>query len=212
MSTWLHVNASSQTRDPERPARLLDEVLARREFLGETREAPDWLSRLLEQTFGAAGPLPDWLGAAITIAVLGGAAFFVLYLLFDGGSFRRRGGRRGTEAAPTAARVTVARDPAALFRAGCRAMRAGNDGEAIMNLFRAMIARLQDRGLLLPDTSRTNREHLRDLRERRAERIAVASALAPFESVRYGLHPAAPADTDRVFAAARTLFPEEPKT
>ena len=74
-----------------------------------------------------------------------------------------------------------------------------------------MIARLTERGLLLNDPSRTNREHLRDLRRREDEARLLRSAIPAFENVRYGKNEPVDADLAETLAAAQALFPTEPR-
>lgn len=87
-------------------------------------------------------------------------------------------------------------------------MAAGDFGAAVTRLFRAIVARLTERGLLLDDESRTNFEHLRDLRKTRESRC-FAAAIPPFERVLYGRHAATREDAEATLAAAAPLFPDE---
>ena len=70
-----------------------------------------------------------------------------------------------------------------------------------------MLARLTERGLLLDDESRTNFEHLRDLRDAR-EAQWLAQAIPPFERVHYGGRAATREDAEAALAAAAPLFPD----
>lgn len=192
--------------DPEGPRRLLEEILARREFQDGAAEPPGWVLELLDRILGRTGPAPPWMGDAITIGVVLAAILFLGHLFLEGRPSRRRDGAGAGGAGPgDAGRVSSV----ALFRKGCDELGGGRPSEAVVLFFRAMVARMTERGLLLDDASRTNREHLRDLRDRREEAAAVAVALGPFERVLYGRGRAAPAEAQRVLAAARVLFPEE---
>lgn len=192
--------------DPDRPRRLLEEVLARPEFQGGA-SSPGWLAELLDRLFGTAGRIPDWLGAGVTIAIGVAAAALVVHLLSDGRARRaRRPGRGAPEDGTAGGGAESARE---LYRRGARAARSGNHADAVVLLFRAMVARLIERGLLLADPSRTNREHLRDLGARPREAGAIRAVMPAFERIRYG---AAAAGPDEAMLAAREaagLFPEE---
>ena len=59
---------SAAATDPDRPRRLLEEVLARPEFQGGAA-SPGWLAELLDRLFGTAGRIPDWLGAGVTVGL-----------------------------------------------------------------------------------------------------------------------------------------------
>jgi len=197
--------AADAAVDPERPRRLLEEVLARPEFQGGSA-SPGWLDGLLNRLFGSLGDVPDWLGAGVTLAI-GVAAALVVYLLSEGRARRGRGpGPEAGDGSTTAAGPEPARS---LYRRGAAAAAEGRHAEAVVLLFRAMVSRLIERGLLLADPSRTNREHLRDLRRRPREEEAVRSVLPAFERVRYGAAEAGPEEARRVAGAAAGLFPEE---
>jgi hypothetical protein len=199
--------AAAAATDPDRPRRLLEEVLARPEFQGGG-SSPSWLDDFLARLFGGgAAGVPDWLGAGVTVAIVLAAAALVVYLLSEGGARRARGtAAPATEGDPSAPAAEPAR---ALYRRGEEAARAGRHAEAVVLLFRAMVARLVERGLLLADPSRTNREHLRDLRRRPREAEAVRSVLPAFERVRYGAAAAGREDAQLAARAAAALFPED---
>jgi hypothetical protein len=100
--------------------------------------------------------------------------------------------------------------PAAdLYRAAREAQASGRSTEAIVLFFRAMVARLVERGFLLGDPSRTNREHARDLRRRPEECALLMEALPVFEGVRYGRSAAGEEDARAAAALAAHLFPED---
>jgi hypothetical protein len=190
--------------DPEKPRRLLEEVLARPEFRRGGEDLGNWLDALLARIAAAAGDLPAWTGKAVTALVLALAALLVWRLLAEGGPRRAAAGTHGSGDADTAAH-----EPADATRAaGLEAMRAGRFAEAVVLLFRAMIARLAERDLLLRDPSRTNREHVRDLAARPREADAVRAALPCFERVRYGERAVERDDAERVVAAAAVVFAE----
>jgi hypothetical protein len=193
--------------DPDRPRRLLEEVLARPEFRGGPSQ-PGWLTDLLDRLFGRVGGIPDWLGAGVTIAIGIAAAAMVVHLLSEGRARRVRGAT-GPAAGdgPAGARSEPARD---LHRRGTEAAQRGDHAEAVILLFRAMIARLIERGLLLADPSRTNGEHLRDLAGRPRESAAVRALMPAFERVRYGAAAAGAGDAELAVREAALLFPEGP--
>jgi hypothetical protein len=192
--------------DPDRPRRLLEEVLARPEFHGG-EASPGWLSDFLDRLFGSAGTVPDWLGAAVTAAIGIGAVLLVAHLLSDGRVRRaRRAGAGAADGAPAAGGAEPARE---LHRRGAAAARAGRHAEAVVLLFRAILARLIERRLLLADPSRTNREHLRDLRARPREAAAVRAVMPAFERIRYGGAAAGPEEATLAAREAAAFFPDD---
>jgi hypothetical protein len=96
-----------------------------------------------------------------------------------------------------------------LLRQGRLAHREGRHSEAVILFFRATVARLTERGLLLDDRSRTNREHLRDLRRREREAKALSAVIPGFERVRYGKREATNDDAELALSTAVSLFPED---
>jgi hypothetical protein len=99
-----------------------------------------------------------------------------------------------------------------LFEQAGQAFGAGRHGEAIRLALLALIARLEKRGLLRYDTTRTNREYQRDLRHR-AELSASFGQLARiYDRVWYGGAPANRGDAERAIALCRTLINQEDLT
>ena len=199
------------TVDSGLPSRLLDDVLARSEFAGSVTNARNPLQDAIERLAAAWSQLPTWVDTILTGVVLAAAAALVIWLLADVGVFGRHRRRAARESGPAAEVGATTGSAAALFREGREAHAAGRLAEAITLLFRAMVARLVERGLLLDDPSRTNREHLRDLRRREREAAALRSATPAFERVRYGEMEPAVSDADDALAAALPLFPAEPR-
>jgi hypothetical protein len=196
----------STAADPDRPRRLLEEVLARPEFQGGAAQ-PGWLAELLDRLFGSFGGIPDWLGAGVTIAIGIAAAAMVVHLLSDARVRRTRGSAGAApEGGPAGGGAEPARE---LYRRGVEASRRGDHAGAVVLLFRAMVARLIERGLLLADPSRTNREHLRDLGRRPRESAAIRAVMPAFERVRYGAAAAGPGDSTVAVREASLLFPDE---
>jgi hypothetical protein len=197
--------------DPELPARLLDEVLGRPEFTVHVREGRNPLGEAIERLAGAWSQLPGWVDTVITAVVIAAAIALVLWLLVDAGVVGRK--RHRSEPGPSASGDLPAGlvSAAELYRQGRAAHAAGRPGEAVVLLFRAMVARLTERGLLLNDPSRTNREHLSDLRRREREAGALRAAIPPFERVRYGRAEPAASDVSETLTAASVLFPAEPQ-
>lgn len=195
----------SEPLDPERPGRLLDDVLSRPEFGDQPVHTPSWLESLLDR-FDFFVDLPVWLDWVIAGIVVTLAISLVVLLLRDGGVFARRKAvtpELGEDADAFAA------NPDTLFREGLAAHDAGRHSDAVVLLFRAIVARLSRIGLLLDDPSRTNREHQRDLRRRRHEADAFARAIPPFERVRYGSREATADEAAVVRDAAAAIFSPE---
>lgn len=199
--------SQAATVDPERPRRLLEEVLSRSEFRGAPSPDAHPVTRFLDELLRAFGRAPDWVGDAITVVILAAAGVFLVWILAEGGlpgGLRRRR-TPAPEVVESAGRVAAVE----LYRAGREHLRAGAFGEAVVHLFRAMIGRLTERELLLDDPSRTDREHLRDLRARPGESAVLATALPTFERVRYGNRSVGERQARDVLVAAEALFPEE---
>jgi hypothetical protein len=201
------VNETDALWDAERPRAALEQVLARPEFHRPIDDPPRWLDELLQRLFGGMSPTPSWIGTGVTILVVAAAVAFVVYALVDGGAFRRR--RRGATVvsavdAAAASRVTAR----AWFDEGRRAFEAGRHSDAVIALFRGIVARLTELGFLLTDPSRTNREHLRDLGARPREEALLRATMPTFERVRYGERPADEADAKELLDAAAPLFAE----
>ncbi|MEZ5064011.1 MAG: DUF4129 domain-containing protein [bacterium] len=200
--------APPEAVDPELPSRLLHDVMARPEFRAATDAPPAWMS-WLDRVREAWAGMPSWFDVVLmTLTVVAGIALVVWLLVDHGGRGRRMAvAGAGDEAeTPRESRVT-ARE----LYARARAARAeGRHGDAVGFAFRAIVRRLIERGLLLDDDSRTNREHLRTLRRRPEESEVLSAVIPPFERMRYGAIPAVAADADLTLSAARSLFPEEP--
>lgn len=190
--------------DPARPSRLLEDVLTRPEFGASSSDGPTWLQRAVDSLAQLVGNAPAWMETALLAAVIGGALLLIVALLRGG-----LVGARRTATAQVADEDDAAerREPAAeLYRRGQEAHAAGRYSDAVVLLFRAIVHRLAEVGLLLDDPSRTNREHQLDLRRRQEEGRAFASAARPFERVRYGQGDATAEDAQLVDAAARLVF------
>jgi hypothetical protein len=194
--------------DPERPRRLLEEVLARREFGERGAAASDALARWLEGLSDALGHAPRWLEEALLVALVAGAALLLILAFGDRGGRARRA-RAGGAGTGTGDGAEPARAPArALLADGLAARAAGRWTEAVELLFRATVAGLVEHGLLLDDPARTNREHVRDLRARGDAARVLAGAVSPFERVRYGRRAATETEAERVATAAAALVPD----
>jgi len=192
--------------DPDRPRAVLEEVLARAEFHRDVEQSFPWFEDLLRRLFGAMSSAPEWVGSAVTSAVLLAAAAFVLYVLWEGGAARRR---RHVGAGPPVT-ATVAASPAARswFDAGRRAFDEGRHADAVILLFRGIVSRLAESGYVLPDPSRTNGDHLRDLRERPREEALLRATIPTFERVRYGNRSVDATEARALLDAASALFAE----
>ena len=190
--------------DPERPSRLLEEVLARPEFGVPAGDRSSLIWRLLDALADLWSRIPAWVETMMMVLVVAAAVALIVALLRGGLVSSRRGQRAVTGEEDEAG---AAREPAAeLYRRGIAAHDTGDHRAAVVLLFRAMVQRLAEVGLLLDDPSRTNREHERDLRRRRAERSAFAAAVPPFERVRYGRRDATAEDARVLREAARAVF------
>lgn len=199
------MNEADVPLDLERPRAALEDVLSRAEFHRPADQPPHWLDELLQRLLGGLGPAPEWVGTAITVLVVAAAVTFVVYVLVDGGAFRRR--RRGGAPAPSATTSETSGVPArSWYDQGRNAFDAGRHSEAVVLLFRGIVGRLAELGFLLRDTSRTNREHLRDLRVRPREEAMLRVTIPPFERVCYGAKPAEEKDARVLLEAATHLF------
>lgn len=192
--------------DPDRPSRLLEDVLDRAEFGSSSEVASGWLERAIESLIAVWDLVPPWIDALLMALVVVGAIAMIVTLLRGGLVSSRRAANAGAADEDDRA---VPREPASeLYRRGLGAADGGQHTEAVVLLFRAIVHRLAEVGLLLDDPSRTNREHQRDLRRRREEARAFASAASPFERVRYGQCEATAEDATVVRAAANLVFGE----
>lgn len=190
--------------DPDRPSRLLEDVLARPEFGAPIDEQSSLLWRMLDTLAELWSRIPEWVDTVLMVVVVVGAVFLIVALLRGGVVSSRRSRSAVTGEEDDAATL---REPASeLYRRGIVAHDAGEHREAVVFLFRAMVNRLAEVGLLLDDPSRTNREHQRDLRRRRDESRAFADAVPPFERVRYGRRDATADDARVLREAARAVF------
>ena len=195
--------------DPALPSRALDEVLSRPEFGGpQPTQPPGWLTRFVDWLGDALAALPSWTDEAILIVLGLLALLLVIALLRDGGLGARP---PSTDADPAQDDASRPRVPAAEWnRRGREAMAAGRHSEAVVFLFRAIVAHLAESGILHDDPSRTNREHRRDLRRRPAEAEAFDRAVPSFERVRYGRRDATEEEARLVAASAAAVLGETP--
>ncbi len=114
---------------------------------------------------------------------------------------------RASGASP--ARMEILPESADLFDQAGLALRDGQHAEAIRLALLALIARLEKRGLLRYDTSRTNREYQRELRPS-AEIAAGFGRLARiYDRVWYGGRPAGREDAEQAIGLCRTMIAGE---
>jgi Domain of unknown function (DUF4129) len=178
-------------------------------FLGDILSAfARWVGNLFEWLFRALGVTGDWstgtlLVALVAIILLAWAIWKLLPKLLEWL-------RRSAPAARPAERLISQELPEAtkLYEEATRALSEGKFAEALRLAFLALIARLQEQGLLRYDPARTNREYQADL-GRLPDLAALFSVVArPYERVWYGRMPASGADAKSVLDDCRPVVME----
>lgn len=96
-----------------------------------------------------------------------------------------------------------------LLNQAAEMMQQGKYREAMRFAFLALLACLQNRGLLRYDRSRTNREYLSDLREVPHLAVIFREATRPYERAWYGQAPVTNAETEYVLGVCRQLVAQE---
>jgi hypothetical protein len=164
------------------------------EFIGRiVRDILEWIARILGRLFGALGGAgADSAIVWVIIAVVLAWAIWRLYPVIA------RWLMSGPPA-PTTDGVTWQTLPesADLYDRAGRALSDGQYAEAIRLALLALIARLERRGLLRYDTSRTNREYQVELRHRTELATLFGQLARIYDRVWYGRVSADRADAER---------------
>ena len=100
-------------------------------------------------------------------------------------------------------------DAVVLITRASDALRRGDYAGAVRFAFLALLAWLQNQGVVRYDPSRTNREYYRDLRDSPALARAFLEAATPFERVWYGKRPVDGQEADRVISACRQVIEQQ---
>ncbi len=172
-TSWLETSLWTILRTLWKPVRWVLSRLG--DFLG-------WL--LSHISFGFSGEAPEltlliWL---VILAILT-LTLWRLYPVF----------MRWLRIAPTPKPRKAQSDPwdilpeaSELFEQANQALRQGNHAEAVRLALLALIARLEKQGLLRVDSTRTNREYLRDLRDRPDLSTSFGRLARLYERIWYG--------------------------
>lgn len=99
----------------------------------------------------------------------------------------------------------LVRDVAAMLERARAAARAGDFAAAIRAAHAALLYRLDHDGLIRVDPSRTNGDHLRDLRDKPELRAEVREVVRDVEQVQFGSAPASASLFERVFARVSAI-------
>jgi hypothetical protein len=189
---------------PSLVARVLKAIVS---FLGDVlNRLWQWLLRLLMGLVNMA--VGDWSGGTplIWVATAGVLAWAAWKLARYLAQRKRAAGGAGDRAQP--ADFQQLPEAEVLFRQAGEALRAGSYAETVRLTLLALIAHLQQRGLLRYDPTRTNREYQAQLRSE-AELARVFGQVAlPYERVWYGRLPATPGDAEQALGLCRTVLGE----
>jgi hypothetical protein len=121
-----------------------------------------------------------------------------------------KSGDRGTQSKGSAAPVHEELPEARLLlQQATEMMQQGKYPEAIRFAFLALLAHLQNRGLLRYDRSRTNREYQTDLRNVPDLARVFREATRPYERAWYGRVPVTSAETERMLGICGQLVAQE---
>ena len=99
-------------------------------------------------------------------------------------------------------------DAFVLFERAQQALRDGQNAQALRFAFLALLALLQDRGILRYSRSRTNREYARDLRGEPKLASDFRGVALPFERAQYGHVEPTGIDVRNALAVCQSLLPE----
>jgi hypothetical protein len=99
-------------------------------------------------------------------------------------------------------------DAFVLFDRAQQALQNGQNAQALRFAFLALLALLQDRGILRYSRSRTNREYARDLRGEPKLASDFRGVALPFERAQYGHVEPTGIDVRNALAVCQSLFPE----
>ena len=172
-------------------------VEAIRNFFGRVleriRDLIEWILKRLFGMFrggsGGGGTMVIW---AIVVALLGWS-FLKLYPVI----VRWLGVSRPSPIAPGVVAWQPLAEAADLFEQAGRALRDGMHAEAVRLALLAQIARLEKQGRLRYDTTRTNREYQRDLRQTPELAARFGQLARIYERVWYGRMSAGPAEAEQ---------------
>lgn len=161
------------------------------------------LEKLFGKTLGdwSAGTPLTWLVAALALAWAG----WKLYPLL------RQWLQRKPGAVGKSTGIEVHQLPEAvhLYRQAGQALAAGRYAEAIRLGLLALLARLQQQGLLRYDPARTNREYQADLRTVPNLATLLGEVARPYERVWYGRFPASHDQAQQLLERCRPVVTEE---
>jgi hypothetical protein len=167
----------------------------------------EFVQKLLKSMFGIA--TGDW-SAGVPLLWLVAALLLVwaVWKLYP--TLARWLGRTGPASVPAAA-LPFEQLPEALllYDQARQALQGGQYAETIRLALLALIARLQQRGLLRYDPARTNREYQLDLRPAPEVASIFGEVVRPYERIWYGRLPATVGDAERVLGACRPVVTGE---
>lgn len=160
--------------------------------------------------------LPDMSGLAQVLfwTVLGLGVVAILIAIFRNTLARRPDDLADSTPVPEdiPGQPAIARDDAALVRdvtamleRARTAARAGDFPAAIRAAHAALLYRLDHDGLIRVDASRTNGDHLRDLRDKPELRAEVRDVVRDVEQIQFGSAPASASLFERVFARVSAI-------
>jgi hypothetical protein len=177
---------------------ILGEILAR---------LWDWLIRLLLGLLKMV--TGDWSGGTplvwlATVAVLAWASWKLARHLAQR---RRRASGEADRTQPADYQQLPEAD--VLFQQAGEALRAGGYAETVRLALLALIAHLQQRGLLRYDPARTNREYQSELRAEAELAHVFGQVALPYERVWYGRLPATPGDAEGALGLCRSVLVEK---
>ena len=199
-----------QVEAPAVPASWLERILrAIGDLFGRAlRFLWDLLQKFLESLFGL--PRGDWSSATPLVWLVAAALIaWVLWKLYPLLAQWLRTGEAGPGQGEAPEHHPLP-EGAALLRQAERAFQDGRYPEAVRLAFLALIARLQNQGLLRYNPARTNREYQHDLRPVPELAVLFGEVARPYEGVWYGQLPATRGDAEQVLRRCRPAVTEEP--
>lgn len=164
----------------------------------------EWLLRFLQSM--AMFATGDWSGGTPVVWVA--AASVLAWAAWKLARWLLRRERTGSGAVDGIAAADCRKLPEAdaLFQQAAEAAHAGRYADTVRLALLALIAHLQQRGLLRYDPTRTNREYRSELRGEPALARMFGQVARPYERVWYGRLPATPADAEQVMDLCRTVL------
>jgi hypothetical protein len=177
----------------------------------------DWLvaglKRLVEFilylfNFAPPGLKSSTAAARIIVCVLAVAA--IAFLGWKGyGLLRRRKRPPAVELPDDTSRLEQLPDALVLLARAQAALQAGDNVQALRFAFLALLALLQDRGILRYSRGRTNSEYSRDLRGQPSLATDFRGVALPFERAQYGKIEPSRIEARQAIAVCRSLLPEK---